>query len=58
MNSITLNDLLIKLEEYNKEEVEVVRKTYIYANDIIWSERGLVRYFTYKFSKNKNKRIQ
>lgn len=34
MNNITLNDLLIKLEEYNKEEVEIVKKAYLYANDL------------------------
>lgn len=34
MNNITLNDLLIKLEEYNKEEVEVVKKAYEYADNL------------------------
>ena len=34
MNNITLNDLLIKLEEYNKEEVEIVKKAYLYADNL------------------------
>lgn len=34
MNNITLNDLLIKLEEYNKEEVEIVKKAYEYADNL------------------------
>ena len=34
MNNITLNDLLIKLEEYNKEEAEIVKKAYLYADDL------------------------
>ena len=34
MNNITLNDLLIKLEEYNKEEVEIVKKVYEYADNL------------------------
>ncbi len=34
MNNITLNDLLIKLEEYNKEEVEIVKKAYLYAGNL------------------------
>ncbi len=33
-NNITLNDLLIKLEEYNKEEVEIVKKAYEYADNL------------------------
>ena len=34
MNNITLNDLLVKLEEYNKEEVEIVKKAYEYADNL------------------------
>ena len=34
MNNITLNDLLIKLEEYNKEEVEIIKKAYEYADNL------------------------
>lgn len=34
MNNITLNDLLIKLEEYNKEEVEIVKRAYDYADNL------------------------
>mgnify|MGYP004729420193 FL=1 len=32
MNSITLNDLINKLKEYNSEEIEYVKKAYEYAN--------------------------
>ena len=32
MNSITLNDLINKLKEYNPEEIEYVKKAYEYAN--------------------------
>lgn len=38
MNTITLNDLLLKLEEYNKEEIDIVRKAYDYA-DILHSNQ-------------------
>ena len=34
MNEITLNDLITKLEEYNKEEVEIVKKAYYYAENL------------------------
>ena len=34
MNDITLNDLITKLEEYNKEEVEIVKKAYYYAENL------------------------
>lgn len=31
MNNITLDDLIRKLEEYNKEEIDIVKKAYYYA---------------------------
>ena len=34
MCNITLNDLLDKLEEYNKEEVEIIKKAYEYADNL------------------------
>lgn len=34
MNNITLNDLLVKLEEYNPDEVEIVKKAYEYADNL------------------------
>ena len=34
MNNITLNDLLRKLEEYNSDEIEFVKKAYEYANNL------------------------
>lgn len=39
MNDIALNDLLIKFEEYNKEEVEVVKKAYEYADNLHSSQK-------------------
>lgn len=33
-NSITLQDLLNKLREYNPEEVEIVKKAYEYADTL------------------------
>ena len=34
MNNITLDDLIRKLEEYNKEEIDIVKKAYYYAYDL------------------------
>ena len=34
MNNITLNDLLVKLKEYNPDEVEIVKKAYEYADNL------------------------
>ena len=34
MNSVELNDLIEKLQEYNPEEAEIVTKAYDYANDL------------------------
>ena len=34
MNNITLQDLLEKLKEYNPEEVEIVKRTYEYADTL------------------------
>ena len=34
MNTLTLNDLLDKIREYNEEEVEIIKKTYIYADEL------------------------
>ena len=34
MNTLTLNDLLDKIKEYNPEEVEFVRKAYMYAEEL------------------------
>lgn len=34
MNNITLQDLLDKLEEYNPEEVEIVKRAYEYADTL------------------------
>lgn len=34
MNNITLQDLLEKLKEYNPEEMEIVKKTYSYADNL------------------------
>ncbi len=34
MNTLTLNDLLDKIKEYNPDEVEFVRKAYMYAEEL------------------------
>ena len=34
MNEISLNDLLSKLKEYNPDEIEIVKKTYEYADNL------------------------
>ena len=34
MNNITLKDLLNKLEEYNPDEVEIVKMAYEYADTL------------------------
>ena len=34
MNNITLNDLLVKLMDYNVMGIEVVKKAYYYAEDL------------------------
>jgi len=34
MNNVSLNDLLSKLNEYNPEEVEIVKKAYEYADNL------------------------
>ena len=34
MNSITINDLIDKLGEYNPEEIDIVKKAYAYADDL------------------------
>ena len=40
MINITLNDLLNKLEEYNKEEIDIIKKAYEYANNLHqWQKR-------------------
>lgn len=40
MNNITINDLIKKLEEYNPEEIEIVKRAYEYADNL---HQGQVR---------------